>query len=227
MANLWKSIWRRHLKPWRQITLAGVNVHYKTHQDGGGSTFGQDFYPFLKNRGMPKQARIFEWCAGPGFIGFSLLGHGLAETVCLADINDLAVAACHRTIAANRLANRVSVYHSDNLKSIPESEQWDLVVSNPPHYADAHTGELRSFDRDWHIHREFFGNVRRFLKPGGVIVLQENNQGSTVETFRGMIEEAGLRIVFTHDALPERTPGYHFYYIGIIRAGDASPAWTR
>jgi methylase of polypeptide subunit release factors len=227
LANLWKSIWRRHLKPWRQITLAGVNVHYKTHLDGGGSTFGQNFYPFLKGRGMPKQARIFEWCAGPGFIGFSLLGHGVAETVCLADINDLAVAACRRTIADNRLANCVSVYHSDNLKGIPESERWDLVVSNPPHYADAHSGELRSFDRDWHIHREFFGNVRRFIKPGGVIVLQENNQGSTVETFRGMIEEAGLRIVFTHDALPERTPGYQFYYIGIIRAGDASPVWTR
>ncbi|MFZ0845271.1 MAG: methyltransferase [Pseudolabrys sp.] len=227
MASLWKKIWRRHLKPWRQITLAGVKVQYKTHLDGGGTTFGQDFYPFLNNRGMPKQNRIFEWCAGPGFIGFSLLGHGLAETVCLADINDLAVAACRRTIADNGLTNRVSVYHSDNLKSIPESERWDLVVSNPPHFVDAYAGELRSFDQDWHIHREFFKSVGRFLKPGGVIVLQENNQGSTVQTFLRMIDEAGLSVVFTYGAQPERTPSYHFYYIGIMRAGDTPPAWAR
>jgi len=42
--------------------------------DGGGSTFGQDFIPVLRARGMPKVQRTFEWCSGPGFIGFSLLG---------------------------------------------------------------------------------------------------------------------------------------------------------
>jgi hypothetical protein len=47
---------------------------------------------------------------------FSLLGHGLAETLCLADINPEAVEACRRTIASNGLGDRAAVYHSDNLK---------------------------------------------------------------------------------------------------------------
>src|SRR6266567_986061 len=82
----------RRLEPWRQVRYGDVNVHYKRHLDGGGSSFGQEYIPFLRDRGMPRQARVFEWCAGPGFIGFSLLGFGLCETLCLADVNPEALA---------------------------------------------------------------------------------------------------------------------------------------
>ena len=160
-----------------------MRVSYKQHLDGGGSTFGQDFVPLLRDRGMPKVARAFEWCAGPGFIGFSLLAQGLCETLCLADVNPEAVAACRRSVARNRLEAKVAVYLSDNLEDIPASEQWDLVVSNPPHFIDSGIGHLRYHDPDWRVHRGFFGTVARHLKPGGVVVLQENNAGSTPDTF--------------------------------------------
>jgi len=90
--------WLRTLKPWRRTTFGGVQITFARHLDGGGSTFGQEFIPFLQSRGMPVQPRAFEWCAGPGFIGFSLIGHGLCRTLCLADINPQAVAACRRTV---------------------------------------------------------------------------------------------------------------------------------
>src|SRR5262249_53573891 len=90
------------------------------------------------------------------------------------------------TLARNPSAERVTVYHFDNLEAIPASEQWDLVVGNPPHFVDVSPGEL--------LHRRFFTTIGRFLKPGGMIVLLENNRGSTAETFRAMIEQAGLHI---------------------------------
>lgn len=216
----------RRLRPYREAAYAGVRVSYKPHLDGGGSTFGQDFVPLLRRRGMPKAQRAFEWCAGPGFIGFSLLAHGLCETLCLADVNPEAVAACRRTIARNALEDRVAVYHSDNLADIPPSEQWDLVVSNPPHFVDTSFGQLRYHDPDWRVHRGFFGGVARHLKPGGVIVLQENNEGSTPATFAPMIAEAGLKVVFVQDASEERTRHSHMFYLGIMRPGDAVPAWA-
>jgi tRNA1(Val) A37 N6-methylase TrmN6 len=141
--NFWKTIEHRHIKPflrrrrpYGEAAFGGLRVSTKKHLDGGGSTFGQDFIPLLRGRGMPKAARAFEWCAGPGFIGFSLLAHGLCDTLCLADINPEAVAACRRTVARNGLAGRVAAYESDNLLNIPAAEQWDLVVSNPPHFLD-------------------------------------------------------------------------------------------
>jgi tRNA1(Val) A37 N6-methylase TrmN6 len=170
---------------------------------------------------------LFEWCAGPGFIGFALLGYGFCDTLCLADVNPEAVEACRRTVAQNRLAKRVTVYHSDNLDGIPASEQRDLVVGNPPHFVDISPGELRFRDEDWKLHWRFFGTIGRFLKPGGIIVLLENNRGSTAETFRNMIEAAGLCIVFVHNCEGRRTPYTRTYYIGIARRGDIVPAWAR
>ena len=215
------------MRPYRTATYAGVRVAYKRHLDGGGSTFGQAFVPVLRKRGMPKVARAFEWCAGPGFIGFSLLAHGLCDTLCLADVNPEAVAACAKTVRDNRLEDKVAVYRSDNLENIPPAEQWDLVVSNPPHFVDTSFGQLRYHDPDWRVHRGFFGHVARHLKPGGVIVLQENNAGSTPATFSAMIAEAGLRVVFEQDAAPTRTADSRMFYLGIMRPGDAVPAWAQ
>ena len=228
----WKQFESRHLKPlvrrlepWRQVRYGDVNVHYKRHLDGGGSSFGQEYIPFLIARGMPRQARVFEWCAGPGFIGFSLLGFGLCDTLALADVNPAALAACRRTIAASGLSDRVSLYRADNLTGIPPSEQWDLVVGNPPHFDIAQSGELRFADEGWELHREFFAAVGRFLKPGGVILIQENNQGSIPDTFRAMIEAAGLSLVAVHGDEPRVTPYTRIYYLAVMRRGDAPPAW--
>jgi len=196
------------------------------HLDGGGSSFGLDYIPLLQSWNVPKQARAFEWCAGPGFIGFSLLGNDMCQTLCLADINPEAVAACRRTIRHNRLGGRVSVCLSDNLSNIPPSERWDLVVGNPPHFVDEFAGHLRSHDPDWQIHRAFFSTIEPHLNPGVVIVLQENNRGSTVETFQAMIDHAGLSVVFVHGCAPVRTEEHRFYYIGIMRRGDTPPDWA-
>lgn len=97
-----------------------------------------------------------------------------------------------------------------------------MVVGNPPHFVDISRGELRFHDEDWKLHRRFFAKIGRFLKPGGIIL--ENNRGSTAETFRGMIEAAGLSIVFVHNCEGRRTPYTRTYYLGIARQGDAVPA---
>jgi predicted RNA methylase len=216
----------RRIWPWRQKVFGGVKVHYMKHLDGGGTSFGQDYIPLLRSWKVPKPARMFEWCAGPGFIGFSLLGNGICQTLCLADINPEAIEACRRTIRDNRLTGRVSLYLSDNLASIPPSERWDLVVGNPPHFVDQRVGELRSYDRGWQIHRAFFSAVRPHLNPGAVMIVQENNRGSTVETFRDMIEDSGLSVVFVHNGTTERTNEDSYYYIGIMRREDTPPDWA-
>ena len=147
--------------------------------------------------------------------------------MCLADVNPEAVQARQRTVAQNRLAERVAVYHSDNLDRIPATEQWDLVVGNPPHFVDILPGELRFDDQDWKLHRRFFATIRRFLKPGGIIALLENNRGSTAETFRNMIEAAGLSIVSCTIARVDARPILVPTIFGIGRRGDAVPDWAR
>jgi predicted RNA methylase len=217
----------RWLRPPVHANFGGIEIVYKKELDGGGTDFGQDFIPFLRGRGMPKQKRAFEWCCGPGFIGFSMLGNGLCETLCLSDINPAAVASCKRTTRRNNLGNRVSVYQSDNLKDIPRSERWNLVVSNPPHFVDQYEGDIRAHDPGWRIHRDFFETIGDYLASDGVVVLQENNRGSVVETFRSMIEDSGFDILFTSGDQPTLTKESSFYFIGMAKRAAAVPTWAK
>ncbi|MGH2585103.1 MAG: hypothetical protein ACRDJE_09320, partial [Dehalococcoidia bacterium] len=96
--------------PYRLVSYNGVAVSYTDALVGGGEKYGQDYLAQVPER-FGSVGRIFEWCAGPGFIGFSLLAHGLTETLCLADVNPEAVAVCRRTVADNGLTDCVAVYH--------------------------------------------------------------------------------------------------------------------
>ena len=219
------SAFRYWLKPWLFESYPGIRVYNKKKLAGGGQTIGQDYLRFFRECKLPKQGRVFEWCAGPGFIGFSILAHGLCETLCLADVNPRAVRACRKTIRKHGLENRVTVYESDNLDAIPAEERWDLVVSNPPHFADQHWGSLRAHDPDWSIHRGFYASVGRFLTPEGLILIQENGDGSGPETFREMIESGGLRRVYGADKERSGSGTPPFYFLGSMRAGAPHPSW--
>ena len=76
---------------------------------------------------------LYEWCAGPGFIGFSLLGHGLCDSLCVADINPEAVAALRRTVATNGIGGQVSVYHSDKSMSSALLRSSDGAILTEAH----------------------------------------------------------------------------------------------
>ena len=199
-----------------QVTYGDIRIIYKPSLDGGGRTFGQEFLPVVRDK-FDRLEHIFEFCAGPGFIGFSLLAHELCDRLTLADINPAAVTVCRDTVADNQLQDRVQVYQSDALADIPLTEQWDLVVSNPPHwpeYDDVHGMDIRRFDIDLQIHQRFYRDIGKYLKPDGSILLQENGQATRVENFQDMIERNGLRIVEVFQADPES----RFYFIWMKKA---------
>jgi predicted RNA methylase len=235
LETIWNHIHQTYLFPifepvipWKTARYADIDVYYKEYIEVGGATFGQNFIPFLRDRGMPRQQRAFEWCCGAGFIAFSMYAQGLCETIGMSDISTQAIRACRHTIEKNRLAGRAIAYVSDNLKDIPASEKWDLVLCNPPHHADEYFGDRRGYDGEWQLRRDFYATVGPFLKSGGVIVVCENNRASTVDDdFRAMIEDGGLTIVATHNNVPERTKEDRFYFMIIMRKGDTPPAWAK
>jgi hypothetical protein len=88
----------RRLKPSRHTIYGDIRLNYRDHLDGGGQTFGIEYMPLFHDVGMPRHSRVFEWCTGPRFIGFALLGYGFCDTLCLAGINPKAVEACRLTV---------------------------------------------------------------------------------------------------------------------------------
>ncbi len=188
---------------YKTVSYKNIKVNYLPELEGGGRGFGQEYIRVIREK-VGKVDHVFEFCAGPGFIGFSLLAQGLCNRLTLADINPEAVGACQKTIEDNDLEDRVSVYLSDCLDSIPVSEKWDLVVSNPPHFwtgsEEVHKQDIRTYDIDFRVHRKFYQDIKKFLKPDGSVIIQENGNvnrpGFTrLEDFTSMIGEGGLEIV--------------------------------
>ncbi len=169
-----------------------VWVHYAPELQGGGPALARPFLAYLRHAGRPQYGRCFEWCAGPGFIGITLLRAGLVSELVLADKNPAVEPWVEKTREANGLP--LTYYQSDNFRDIPEHERFDLVVANPPNYFRlnpehpkyaALRDDPRPNDRDWRIHRQFYATVRAHLNPGAELFISE------VEPFKRQVYLAG------------------------------------
>lgn len=191
---------RRDLDESVASVFAGVAVLDRPGQEKGGLAGGRDFPRVLNELGIGRRPRLYEFCAGPGYIGYSLLAAGWCETLALSDIDPGAVRTARRTAALNGIEDRVSVFESDVLDRIPSSKRWDLVVGNPPHFLpDPDQPEnIQRFDPDWEVHRRFYSSVKEHMEPGGLVVMFENNAGADADLFARMIGEGGGRLRCNH-----------------------------
>ena len=116
-----------------------------------------------------------------------------------------------------RVFPRTTIYHSDTC-SVLSDYKLDLVVGNPPHFEckeDAikalsklggtplfndHLSEIL-LDPNWDAHRDMFKEVSTRLSDNGTICLQLHSGGSSADTFRSMVEEAGMRITATFNSV--------------------------
>lgn len=195
-------------------SYAGIAVFDRPDLHKGGLAFGQDFPRVLNELGVNRVGRMFEYCAGPGYIGYSLLANGWCESLVLADISPDGVSAARRTAAHNGLEDRVAVYESDALDGIPADERWDLVVSNPPHFLpDAGApDDIQVFDEGWGVHARFYESVGRHMQPGGLVVMAENAAGSEPRVFEEMIRAGGGRPLKVHEGTDVNGRANGLYY---------------
>lgn len=172
----------------KSVTYNNLKVFYLENLHGGGLSFGQDYVLEVEKR-YKKLGTICEFCSGPGFIGFSLLANNLCDKLVLIDINPKAIDVCKKTIQYNKLEDKVKLILSDALKNVPEGEQWDLVVSNPPHFDgdDEASADIISVDKSWALHKNFYSNIHKYLNQEGEVLFQENFQGSAADIFKNLI----------------------------------------
>ena len=219
--------------PYYVTTNQKYRVYDTEGLDGGGRKWGSEFPRLLKPL-FPDRVfdRCLEWCAGPGYCGFEMLDWGMTRTLVLGDIHAPALIYANATVAApyNNMAdegtdarNTVSVFHISEIQDLPATEQYDLVIGNPPHSADINprqnVDDIRVLsDWGWQAHKEFFRSIPRYLRPDGVIWLCENgNSGAGPrEIFDPMIEAAGLEVfeeVCCENFDIDRNP-YYYLLIG-------------
>lgn len=205
-------------------TPYGMTVFHGPNEDGGGTWFGHEYPDIIKHRYPSRKFnRCYEWCSGPSYIGFSIMSAGLCETLCLSDKFSQVTDSIKQTVKHNKLDGKVDLYIGDNLSILPESERFDLVVSNPPHFLQCPGGpnmQRIKVDENWKAHRDFYSNIAKHLNDDGIILIQENMAGSSPDDFADMIKSSGLvlnDIIESPDYF--EPPGHlQIYYMEIMRA---------
>ena len=176
----------------------GTIVSCEQENDGGGSTQYADFINFFKEKGddLPKYKNCLEWCAGPGFIGYSLLDAEVCQHVTFMDIHEPAIDDARNNAIFNNLTDRTSFHTIDAIHKLPTDLKFDLVVANPPHSLKASEEWLNNkglfrliVDLDWKIHEEFFAHITDYLLPGAEVILSENDH---FPEFIEMAKKVGL-----------------------------------
>jgi methylase of polypeptide subunit release factors len=143
----------------------------------------------------------YEWCSGPGFIGFNILDHGLCNSLLFTDICDPAIEIAKYSATQNNIQDKLTAYLLRDIDLLPANTKVDLVVSNPPHYNREYGYEYSlddnkrmSDDVGWASHIDFYKKIGKFLSDDGIILIQENADGSSPEMFEQMIADSGLKI---------------------------------
>ena len=146
----------------------------------------------------PQTLRVIDLCTGSGCIACALATEHPSMEVLALDIAPEALALAQKNVAAQGVADRVTVLESDLLSALvtdPENiGSFDAIVSNPPYIPsnvvdtlDAEVGEfeprlaLDGGADGLDLFRRLIDDAYDLLKPGGVLA---------VELFEDSLEEA-------------------------------------
>ena len=153
-----------------------IPIEYPHFLNGGGALQIPIFIRYLHSLEGHHFERAFEWCAGVGIIGLSLLQEGYFKHLTMADLSKQAIYYAENSLKGTALSNSVDCYHSDNFKSVPK-EKYDLIFGNPPFYESYNkfyvrdkSQRNRGEDKNWHIHLDFFNHVSDYLNDDGHII---------------------------------------------------------
>lgn len=189
-------------------------------------------------RSGKERLAVLDFCCGPGSVGLCLFDEapGRIERMGYVDVNYFNLLALEHTLHTLRDypeedRQRHVIMLSNVLRCVPPEEQYDLILSNPPHrdQGDGHalTGEyslknLYLVDPGWRMHAEFYATAHTRLLPGGECWFIEWI-GSPRGTFAEMIRaNAALEYLGDYDQEPLGDEVPRYYWMGCRRRAEAN-----
>lgn len=188
----------------------------------GGEVTGASAADLVRERGM-SDLHVLDICCGVGLVGLTMLAclkedqEPRVRSMALADINIFNINSIERTLKSNdpRRWGEVEVrtFLTDGLKHIKPANQFDLIVSNPPHFFLQNFSDvplqpdvLGTNDAGWKFHKEFYAVVADYLTPDGQVWFLENHLARCDDQLAQMARDArGLKLTDVFDDRREST----------------------
>ena len=206
--------------------VAGITYHVSPCSVGltpQGQLTGETASELIRERSL-SNLRVLDICCGVGIVGLTMLSCLRDEKriahMSFGDINIFNIVSVRNTVSRAdpaALGNAdIEISLSDNLTGMSPRNQFDLIVSNPPHFDIRSVDEtklnpvgLGSVDPGWIFHRDFYASVHDYLSDDGEIWFLENSDGASEATLLPFIEaNAGLEYV---TSFPDRRDPTFFW----------------
>jgi release factor glutamine methyltransferase len=131
---------------------------------------------------------VCDVCTGCGCIAVAVAKNFRDARVTATDISDKALAVAARNVEKHELQDRIELLCGDLFEPlVPHLDvtQWDLIACNPPYVSAAEYETLDKNVKDYEpprallagddgldVYRRICASIDRFLKPGGVLLLE-------------------------------------------------------
>jgi release factor glutamine methyltransferase len=165
--------------------------------------------PFTRLLGFTPGIEFLEIGPGTGAISLQAALAGAARVVCI-DINPAAVANTQANIDKLGVGGRMEVREGDIFQPLRPDERFDLIFWNVP-FAYVEPGleptplQRSTLDPGYEATRRYIHQGRRFLKPGGRLVLGFSSMIGRLPLVEQIAAEAGLeaRVTAFEDGPPD------------------------
>ncbi len=197
-----------------------------------GELAGESAADLVSERGL-SGLHVLDICCGLGLVGLTMLsrlkGTGHVTRMSFADINIFNINSL-RKMSANNPSEMfggagIDVFLSDNLKAIPPRRQFDLIVSNPPHFdaepftaVDLDPVALGNSDPAWEFHGELYRSAHEYLTSRGEVWFFENGEASSAEILRPFVEDN--RELEYVESIPDKRDGRFYWMVTRRKAED-------
>lgn len=196
---------RLHQGIQRPFELDGVTYHPEPCSVGltpHGRVTGASATQMIRERGF-SNLRVLDICCGVGIAGMTMLsllrGERRISRMTLADINVFNIASVEKTLAMGSRdlfrEYEINVVLSDGLKYLERAQEFDLIISNPPHYrsdpnysVELEPSVLGTYDSDWGFHRSFYESCPDYLSDGGEVWFLEARDAASERDLIEMVE---------------------------------------
>lgn len=154
--------------------------------------------------------RILDLCTGSGCVVISLAVNVPAAVCTATDISPAALQIAKENAQTHKVAERIEFYEGDLFAAIPETAQFDLIVSNPPYVPE---GEIAELDPDVRNHEplgalkagvdgmlflnQIVEKAAGYLVAGGWLALETGVEQAplTAKALEGRSEFTNVRVV--------------------------------
>lgn len=175
---------------------------------------GEDSMGLLEAFTVCSNKSVLDMGTGSGVLGVMAALRGAGKVVAL-DLNEAAIANAKKNADLHGVTGVVDARLSDVFDALESHESFDVVLANFPYRNKKAANVLESlmWDTELSMHKKFFQDVKKYIKPDGKIYFAQANYGAADEALAMAREQGFQATLVAKKEIPEDRRIYYSFLL--------------